>query len=94
MKKLEMMALLTSAVLFTGLGVTSLYAKCGDSIQKPVEKSMNKQKSKCGTSAEKSMKNTEKSMDKQKSKCGDSADKDMKKYMKQKDAKCGVGKCS
>ncbi|OIP53964.1 MAG: hypothetical protein AUK54_07400 [Helicobacteraceae bacterium CG2_30_36_10] len=79
MKKLNLTALVLSVALFTGLGVTSVYAegakcgagKCGDA--KPAKTS-----AKCGAEKKGTVEST---------KCG------AEKEAAAKSAKCGAGKC-
>ena len=96
MKKLSLISMSASAVLFVFLGVTNLSAnscgsggnKCGDS-----KKEMRNDSGKCGDSKKEMRNNSGKCGDSKKEmrndsgKCGDS------KKTPPKAGKCGVGKC-
>ena len=92
MKKLNLMALLLGAALFTGMGATSLSAesmkcgagKCGNAVNKSAGKCGKALKAKC---------DSPKDCDTQK-KCDNPKDCDTPKKVPQKAGKCGTGKCS
>ena len=89
MKKLNLMALLVGAVLFTGVGATTLSAsdmkcgagKCGNAMNKSAKKDTKEAGKTCDSCADK------KAMKCGSGKCGDA------KKAPEKAMKCGAGKC-